>query len=1493
MQSIKLFFIFFIVFSFTLHFKINAAEFSRYLNNYSVEDGLSQSVVNQIIQDKYGYIWVATDYGLNRFDGYDFEQISGLNNSFSSDGIIHMSELNDGSLLVSTYYNGAYLLDPQTLATQNVFSGKLPNVSKLTMSIEHSLQVNNSLWFAIGPHLVHYDLKLNIMDIRYSLPTETGFIRALAYHNDTFYLATTDGLILFNQDSGQAKLVAHLPGNIAPNDNNSNIKSFFWDKDYGLLIGTVNGLYLFDIEQQISTKTLITDLNIWGLVKLDKIYYIATQRGLYSLELATKKIISIAKFSDINPLITNDSIKSIFQDNSGLIWLASQLQGVFTFNPTVKNFSSYSRLSSLKLSHSVVYDFFEEKSGVFWIATENGLNKLDSTLNTTKALFMTNDASAVFGKHTIYSIFPQKNGKFWLWHGHGLSLFDPVTELIIPSTLTTTTNDALAATNPFGMVQIGPNKFFFIGNNGHFALDIVSNKIEPLSALDLAFKPEYSATFLKSFTKGTHILLATTGGLIDYDYEKNTFKTIYQIKNFNFIDYKYVSQWHRSTDGHIWLAINGFGVVELDPQYRVLREINKENGLTDLRVYGINESKSGDIWISSQAGLTKYNRTEDKLSHYSTKQGLISNEIYETSAILSNGEMAFSSAAGLVFFNPEQVSRDMALSPQVKILSVAVASRDIVYPFYQLTNKHFVLNHDDYGINFKFSNFNFPAQNKVKYQVELKGKNNIIYEGSYKNSIEFNKLVPGNYEFTVRAIAPFNGDIGAAATFNFSVNHNPYFSPIAYIIYILIIISFFVYFYRRRIHQQLIVQKAHEQVLSAKQRADLALEASNSGIWSFNRDTGHTHQNRLRELGHDVSDNGVISDYLKYIHPDDRQELKHIWYQFLNEKIKHWDVCYRVKDSHGDWIWFRDLGNASSITDKSSHLIFIGTYTNINATKANEMQAQLYGQALKKMNEWLVILDRELQPITSNSAFNKRFLKKGEQLTAQSLNLIFRQEKLNQYTEKVKSLALHEKLISEDIIAVPAGFDIPVLISISAIGDTTIDNYVVVISDLSAQKEVENKLKHLANFDSLTHLANRTLIRDRIEQAIVHAKEKAIGLLFIDLDRFKQVNDIYGHAMGDQVLVEVANRMNEVVGEQHSVGRQSGDEFIILLEDISTPEQASHYADLLTKALAQPYQLANQTVHISSSIGIALYPFDSVNGEELIQNADIAMLHAKQRGRNGYRFFTEEMNIQIKNRVLMEDDFINTVQNNGLINYYQPIVDIANQKITGVELLLRWRNRDQMISPNVFIPLAENIGQIAKLTELALEKALNELSHWLIDSRYLSINLSAIHISQPQMVDSLLAILHQADVSPHAIRLEITEGVLIDDTDNAKQQLNRLKNAGFQIFLDDFGTGYSSLTYINQFPIDVIKIDQCFVRELASDKTSKAIVQTIANLAHNIDSYCVVEGVEELSQVAILKQLGCYHMQGYFFARPMPILDLLCDRTMQSINHKISKANKA
>ena len=314
------------------------------------------------------------------------------------------------------------------------------------------------------------------------------------------------------------------------------------------------------------------------------------------------------------------------------------------------------------------------------------------------------------------------------------------------------------------------------------------------------------------------------------------------------------------------------------------------------------------------------------------------------------------------------------------------------------------------------------------------------------------------------------------------------------------------------------------------------------------------------------------------------------------------------------------------------------------------------------------------------------------------------------------------------------------------------------------------------------------------------------------------------------------------------------------------------------------------SINISASIGVALYPFDATTADDLIRNADIAMMHAKQSGRNNFKYFTEQMNNQLTKKLLLENALKDAFKDDELFNNYQPIVNARTKTINGVELLMRWKNEQGFVSPAEFIPIAEEIGLIDVLTEQALERALTELKPLLRANPrfYLSLNLSPMHILKSNLTERLLMILNNHLVKPIQLRLEITESTLLEDKIKASKQLQKLKNAGFKLLLDDFGTGYSSLTYLSQFPIDVIKIDQSFVRNIGQDKSNESIIKTIHALSTNLGLYCIAEGVETTEQIKFLEKMGCEDLQGYYFAKPMLIDELNKESTIQAI---ISRLN--
>ena len=439
--------------------------------------------------------------------------------------------------------------------------------------------------------------------------------------------------------------------------------------------------------------------------------------------------------------------------------------------------------------------------------------------------------------------------------------------------------------------------------------------------------------------------------------------------------------------------------------------------------------------------------------------------------------------------------------------------------------------------------------------------------------------------------------------------------------------------------------------------------------------------------------------------------------------------------------------------------------------------------------------------------------------------------------------------------------------------------------DITDRKQAEQEIKRLAFYDALTGLPNRRLLLDRLQRAIVAGQRtKAQGaLLFIDLDNFKDLNDTLGHDMGDQLLSQVASRLLACVREADTVARFGGDEFVVMLENLSShlheaASQAESVADKLLASLNQPFELGGARHYSTPSIGITLFGEHRLSVDELLKRADLAMYQAKAAGRNTQRFFDPEMQAAVNARSNLEADLRQGLARSELLVHYQPVVDHQG-KLVGAEALARWRHPQRgMISPAEFIPLAEQTGLILPLGQAVLRSACTQLHLWAQHEATahltLSVNVSARQFRQPGFVAQVLDTLRECQARPHKLKLELTESMLLGDIEDAVQRMEQLKKQGVGFALDDFGTGYSSLSYLKRLPLDQVKIDQSFVRDVLSDPNDAAIVRTILALAKSLDLQVVAEGVETAGQLGFLRLHGCDGFQGYLFGRPVPVHEM-------------------
>ena len=429
------------------------------------------------------------------------------------------------------------------------------------------------------------------------------------------------------------------------------------------------------------------------------------------------------------------------------------------------------------------------------------------------------------------------------------------------------------------------------------------------------------------------------------------------------------------------------------------------------------------------------------------------------------------------------------------------------------------------------------------------------------------------------------------------------------------------------------------------------------------------------------------------------------------------------------------------------------------------------------------------------------------------------------------------------------------------------------LTELSENKETLHKL---AYYDILTNLPNRTLLIDRLEQFIKQSKRlnQQIAVLFIDLDHFKEVNDSYGHSVGDELLNVVSERFAKVIREEDTIARIGGDEFIVLLNNIDKIDNVYKIAQKLIDILSKPIQLHNHTLHIGSSIGISIYPQDANSSEILLRNADSAMYYAKQNGRNNYQSYKPDMTNSSIEWIEMEHQLRNALNRDEFEVYYQPQVLSRSGKLVGLEALIRWNHPDKgFLAPGMFLPIAEKTGLIDSISLWVLKKTCEQLVMWEekgIKPVITAVNLSASQLQQNNLPQIVAKILNDNKCNPKLLELEITEGFVMTNTEESIVLLKKLNDMGINISIDDFGTGYSSMTYLKQLPIQKLKIDQAFIRDVVFDSKDQAIIRTILALAKGLDLDVIAEGVEELAQREFLLEEGCNKIQGYLYSKAIP-----------------------
>jgi diguanylate cyclase (GGDEF)-like protein/PAS domain S-box-containing protein len=673
-------------------------------------------------------------------------------------------------------------------------------------------------------------------------------------------------------------------------------------------------------------------------------------------------------------------------------------------------------------------------------------------------------------------------------------------------------------------------------------------------------------------------------------------------------------------------------------------------------------------------------------------------------------------------------------------------------------------------------------------------------------------------------------------------------------------------------------RKAAEQTLRASEaQYRSVIETSANGFWIVDMEARLLEVNDAYVQLSGYSREELLSMRIPDLEVTERPEetAAHIE-KILREGHDRFETIHRAKDGR-----LLPVEIVSNFWPEVSGRLFV-FITDITERKKSIEHINLLARVFEDSVEAMLITDAENNITDVNAAFTQLTGYTPEEVIGKNPNILSSGAQTPEFYREMWRRLLNEGYWQGEIWdRRKDGSTYPKLLSISVVRNARGDivNHIASFTDISERKRAENEIRQLAYFDTLTGLHNRLSLITQLEQELARARrnQKQLALMFIDLDRFKVINDTLGHRIGDGLLVEVAGAIRNTIRESDLVARLGGDEFVVLLTDIPHIDEAGVVAGKLTNRISRPYIIDGNTIYTSPSIGISAYPEDGTDVSMLMQHADLAMYHAKSSGGNQFQFFDAAMNDKAVERLHVENRLRRAVEYGELELYYQPQITLDG-RILGVEALTRWNHPEQgLLLPDKFIPVAEETGLILPIGRWVLETACRQLRRWRdkgLPLQKVAINLSAQEFLQDAFVESVTHIIADAGVRPHHIELEITESIAINNPDHVISTMNAMKAAGIRIAMDDFGIGYSSLSYLKLLPIDLLKIDRSFIRDLESDRDNQAIIKSTIELAHALGIEVAAEGVETEWQATALASHGCDLRQGYYYSKPLPVDEL-------------------
>ncbi len=1458
------------------------------------EYGLSQNTPNAIVQDPLGFIWVATNGGLNRFDGNQYRvfrhddrrdsipenQITSLAvegpalwMGFRSQYIARM-DVRDGSL--RRYRHPG---NPRRTSMPPV-RALLVQDHKLWVAVEGGVDVIDTTTGAISEALPHD-------------PANDAPAQGLVFDaKGRLLLARGRDLLVIEQ--GRAWTLARAD---AP------IGRLLRDRAGTVWVAGDAGLYrlgagdALEKAWPLDTHAPLQEVpNLNALVETpDGALWLGTaEQGLVRYLPGSGEATRIVRQPGVPGTLQENNCNALFVDGSGTLWIGGSFIGPMRTHASGDRFPYvYSLGNDLENDIRIisVRSLAQDVHGDVWIATDNA-----------RLVRMTTASPPAFTEHTaaLHAAFPdidrksdaaprairllrKSDDEFWLGTNFGLVVLDIRTGAIKSVDLPggrRMVNDI--AGDARGRLYLALHK------KGLHRYDPADGSLVAFSLPHDRADIEGNVAAVLVDRKGI-VWAGGYGGLLRLDPRSGRLERWYpsgardDAKASNVI--LSMREDHR---GRLWLGtMSGFHRVLPKPRGglafpSVLAGLpGVDNSPT---VFSVMEGPHGNLWLGTDVGLYRYDPDRGGVERFSTEQGLQAQEFNTKAALgLRDGRMMMGGVRGINLFDPRRLIPRPTLAP-LRVVATRVGNQDWNEWASDALGAPRVLNLSEPGqsLRVRVQRLDFSGLSRTRYRYRLVPHDTRWIDNSVLDEFAYARLPAGTYRLEIQATDREGdwGDDGLSMQVHVATAWWRTRGMLA--LYGLLaalagLAALLTWTHRRR------VEKRQNQATREREtRLNLALWGAGESFWDYDIDS-----NRLTVSYNPNEDSVERVTHAVRIHPDDEPLVLARLRRYLNEGANGTLTSqHRVSYADRGWHWVSTRGRAVKWDAQGDVQSISGTARDVTARLAAEHAQRIAVEVFQNMAEAVTVLDEGFRILSTNDAFSTITGYPGDALAGEHIDILFGSAQARAAADTMQQRLIdegqwtgelwhrhrdgHDFLCRVQATLVTHG-------SLASEGNGV--HYVLVLGDVTEQRRAEQELRQLANYDPLTELPNRSLFNRRLAEAIAsHRNGRQFAVMFLDLDRFKDINDSLGHAIGDQVLRATGERLRGIADDDHLVARLGGDEFTVIIERMESPRDAHGIAHEILAGFARPLILENGLEFaISPSIGISVFPDDGTDAETLVRQADTAMYQAKADGRQMYRRYHRDMDAQAIQRLRMTTLLRGAIERGETWLVYQPRWCLRTGAITGVEALLRWRHPELGdVAPDVFIPLAEDTGLINAIGTWVANEACRDLAEWDaagLPSVKMGINVSAAQLMRGDFPGFITRCADVRGIAPGRIELEITESMLMERPQLAGELLQRLRAIGIQIAIDDFGTGYSSLAYLRGLPVNTLKIDRAFVADLAHDPRDEAIIIAIITMAHSMGMKVVAEGVETEAQLAQLRRHGCDEAQGFLLARPMEAAD--------------------